>query len=86
MKLSLVLTAEDCLYARVIQTEKTRVGIGAYFKRSETHPDALEVKSILPRSAAETCNLISPGDHIIAVDGEPVSGKSLAQLATKVCL
>jgi len=68
------------------QASKTRVGIGAYFQRSEALPDALEVKSILANSPAHACKLVSVGDFIIAVDGELVGGKSLSQLAEKVCV
>ena len=66
------------------QASNTRVGIGAYFQRSETVPDTLEVKRILPNSPAAACKLVSVGDAIVAVDGELVGGKSLSQLAEKV--
>jgi len=67
-----------------VWASRTRVGIGAYFQRSEVIPDALEVKSILANSPAQACKLVSVGDYIIAVDGELVGGKSLSQLAEKV--
>ena len=66
------------------QASNTRVGIGAYFQRSDSVADALQVKRILPNSPAAACKLMAVGDYIIAVDGELVSGKSLSQLAEKV--
>ena len=75
-----------CNSVRLSQASSTRVGIGAYFQRSETVPDTLEVKRILPNSPAAACKRVSVGDAIVAVDGELVSGKSLSQLAEKVRL
>ena len=60
------------------------VGIGAYFRRSDTHPDDLEVKSIVPNSPAAVCGKIHLGDIIVAVDGEPTHGQSMTQLASKL--
>jgi len=44
----------------------------------------LQVKSLLKGSPAQTCNQVSIGDYIIAVNGESVYGKSLAELAEKL--
>jgi C-terminal processing protease CtpA/Prc len=44
----------------------------------------LQVKSLLKGSPAQTCDKIAIGDYIIAVNGESVYGKSLAELAEKL--
>ncbi len=67
-----------------IWASNTKVGIGAYFQKSEAHPDAFEVKKIEANGPLDACKLVSVGDHIIAVDGQPVHGKSLTQLAMTV--
>ncbi|EKX35389.1 hypothetical protein GUITHDRAFT_155501 [Guillardia theta CCMP2712] len=64
--------------------EKAKVGIGAYFQRSKEEEDMLQVKSLLKGSPAQLCNKISIGDRIIAVNGESVHGRSLAELAEKL--
>mmetsp|Transcript_6767 Transcript_6767/g.15853 ORF Transcript_6767/g.15853 Transcript_6767/m.15853 type:complete len:164 (+) Transcript_6767:194-685(+) len=64
--------------------DKARVGIGAYFQRNKEQQDALQVKSLLKGSPAQLCNKISIGDTIVAVNGESVYGKSLAELAEKL--
>mmetsp|Transcript_33513 Transcript_33513/g.69225 ORF Transcript_33513/g.69225 Transcript_33513/m.69225 type:complete len:162 (+) Transcript_33513:170-655(+) len=64
--------------------DKARVGIGAYFQRNKEQQDALQVKSLLKGSPAQLCNKVSIGDTIIAVNGESVYGKSLAELAEKL--
>jgi hypothetical protein len=67
-----------------IWASNTKLGIGAYFQKSEAHPDAFEVKKIEANGPLDACKLVSVGDHIIAVDGQPVHGKSLTQLAMTV--
>jgi len=42
------------------------------------------MQSLLKGSPAQTCNQVSIGDYIIAVNGESVYGKSLAELAEKL--
>ena len=64
--------------------EKTKVGIGAYFHRSKDDDELLQVKSLLKGSPAQVSERIAIGDYIIAVNGESVYGKSLAELAEKL--
>mmetsp|Transcript_17878 Transcript_17878/g.49531 ORF Transcript_17878/g.49531 Transcript_17878/m.49531 type:complete len:192 (+) Transcript_17878:230-805(+) len=64
--------------------EKAKVGIGVYFQRSKEDDGALVVKSILKGSPSQLSNKVFVGDVILAVNGESVYGKSLAELAEKL--
>jgi hypothetical protein len=44
-----------------IWASNTRVGIGAYFKKSEALPDAFEVKRIETNGPLDLCKLVSIG-------------------------
>mmetsp|Transcript_56216 Transcript_56216/g.114963 ORF Transcript_56216/g.114963 Transcript_56216/m.114963 type:complete len:149 (-) Transcript_56216:326-772(-) len=58
-----------------------KVGIGAYFQKSQADPGGLAVKSLLANSPAQQCGKITVGDIILSVNGENVYGKKLAELA-----
>uniref|UniRef100_A0A7S0MG07 PDZ domain-containing protein n=1 Tax=Cryptomonas curvata TaxID=233186 RepID=A0A7S0MG07_9CRYP len=64
--------------------EKAKVGIGVYFQRSKEDEGALVVKSILKGSPSQLSNKVFVGDVILAVNGDSVYGKSLAELAEKL--
>eukprot|EP00802_Teleaulax_amphioxeia_P006012 Tamp_06016.p1 GENE.Tamp_06016~~Tamp_06016.p1 ORF type:complete len:536 (+),score=88.74 Tamp_06016:113-1609(+) len=63
---------------------RAKVGVGIYFQRPPNSDAGLQVKNIMKGSAAEKCGMVKVGDEIIAVDGQPVRGCSLAELANKI--
>uniref|UniRef100_A0A7S0YZ26 PDZ domain-containing protein n=1 Tax=Hemiselmis tepida TaxID=464990 RepID=A0A7S0YZ26_9CRYP len=58
-----------------------KVGIGAYFQRSTSDANGLAVKSLLKGSPAQRSGRIAVGDVVLAVNGDRVYGKKLADLA-----
>ena len=58
-------------------------GIGAYLKMNNDvgYP---QIESFIEGGSAKECGLISPGDYIVAVEGEEVYGQTLDEVVSKI--
>lgn len=62
------------------QTRQRFQGIGA---RIDNQDGSMTIHSVFPRSPAESSGL-KPGDQIIAVDGTPIEGETVEQVALRI--
>ena len=58
-------------------------GIGAYLKMN-TEVGYPQIESFIEGGSAKECGLISPGDYIVAVEGEEVYGQTLDEVVSKI--
>ena len=58
-------------------------GIGAYLKMN-TDVGYPQIESFIEGGSAKECGLITPGDYVVAVEGEEVYGQTLDEIVSKI--